>query len=209
MGFHWWWSTTSGTTVGRGQYGQESCGFMIQDEPDGTELSWILTVGSYRNGSRHFGRSCHRCWNFCWWPEYLSQVIKAGSIHSHMITDKSLALLTKKIWNWNVEKEDEMVASPFRGHKHPVSFFVVMADVSDSEDRTIHVWVLWDVESTETVVDPLKGTGSAVCSVAISNDGDRVVSWSFDSTIQVWDLTQPHRLLTWVKRHKRFLQNST
>ena len=35
---------------------------------------------------------------------------------------------------------------------------------------------LWDVKLAETVVAPLKGTKSADCSVAISNDSDCVVS---------------------------------
>ena len=48
------------------------------------------------------------------------------------------------------------------------------------------------MESSETVVGPLKGHKGDVRSVAISNDGERVVSCSYDDTIRVWDLRQMH-----------------
>ena len=57
--------------------------------------------------------------------------------------------------------------------------------ISGSADNTIRVW---DVETGESVCDPLKGHSNWVFSVAFSPDGQRIVSSSYDKTIRVWDV---------------------
>ena len=56
--------------------------------------------------------------------------------------------------------------------------------VSGSDDRTIRVW---DAETGEDVMGPLKGHSGSVTSVAFSPDGRRIVSGSDDTTIRVHD----------------------
>ena len=57
---------------------------------------------------------------------------------------------------------------------------------SGSYDETIRVW---DVETREVVVGPLRGYTYAINSVAFSHDGGRLVSGSSDGTVRIWDLT--------------------
>jgi WD40 repeat protein len=47
---------------------------------------------------------------------------------------------------------------------------------------------VWDATTGQELRD-LPGLTSHVYSVAISADGQRVVSGSFDGTVRVWDLT--------------------
>lgn len=63
---------------------------------------------------------------------------------------------------------------------------------SGSVDRTIRVW---DVETGETVLGPLKGHTDWVCSVAFSPDDRRIVSGSYDCTVRIWDVQTGKQLL--------------
>ena len=52
--------------------------------------------------------------------------------------------------------------------------------VSGSEDQTIQIW---DAETGEVVVGPLKGHTRGVQSIAFLQDGNHIVSGSSDQTI--------------------------
>jgi WD40 repeat protein len=46
---------------------------------------------------------------------------------------------------------------------------------------------MWDLGAGEALGEPLAGHIDAVTSVAVTPDGTRIVSGSFDRTIRVWD----------------------
>ena len=56
--------------------------------------------------------------------------------------------------------------------------------VTGSRDKTIRIW---DVESGNTVGEPLTGHTDCVNSVAYSPDGCHIISGSSDRTIRIWD----------------------
>ena len=70
--------------------------------------------------------------------------------------------------------------------------------VSGSGDKTIRVW---DAETGEEVVGPLKGHSDWVMSVAFSPDGRRIVSGSDDKTIRVWDAETGEEVMGPLKGH--------
>ena len=46
---------------------------------------------------------------------------------------------------------------------------------------------VWDADTGQPVGQPLTGHTDAVCSVAFSPDGHRIVSGSADDTVRLWD----------------------
>ena len=70
--------------------------------------------------------------------------------------------------------------------------------VSGSDDKTIRVW---DAETGEEMVEPLKGHSDWVRSVAFSPDGRRIVSGSDDKTIRVWDAETGEEVVGPLKGH--------
>ncbi len=95
---------------------------------------------------------------------------------------KTLCLKTGKANRWPAS------ISVFWGHNLAVNSVAFSQDskriVSGSYDRTIRVW---DAETGDVVVGPLKEHTSGVNSVAFSQDSKRIVSGSYDHTIRVWD----------------------
>src|SRR6266576_2673764 len=94
----------------------------------------------------------------------------------------TLCLKTGKVDHWPAS------ISVFGGHADAVSSVAFSQDskriVSGSHDQTIRIW---DAETGEVVVGPLKGHTEGVSSVAFSQDSRRIVSGSWDQTIRVWD----------------------
>jgi WD40 repeat protein len=75
---------------------------------------------------------------------------------------------------------------------------------SGSYDNTIFVW---DAETGEIVLGPLKGHTSTVISVAFSSDGKQIVSGSRDNMIRVWDIEAGQVHLGPLKGHASMVES--
>jgi WD40 repeat protein len=75
------------------------------------------------------------------------------------------------------------------GHKNGITCAAFSPDgksiVSGSEDYTLRVWNIENIESGSLL---LEGHEAEVCSVAFSPNGNYVASRSMDDTIQLWDI---------------------
>jgi WD40 repeat protein len=58
-----------------------------------------------------------------------------------------------------------------------------------SGDKAVRVW---DAQTGQSAIDPLKGHNDWVTSVAFSPDGKHIVSGSYDQTVRVWDAQTGH-----------------
>ncbi|EDR06801.1 uncharacterized protein LACBIDRAFT_299688 [Laccaria bicolor S238N-H82] len=70
--------------------------------------------------------------------------------------------------------------------------------VSGSGDKTVRVW---DAQTGQSVIDPLKGHDDYVTSVAFSPDGRHIVSGSHDETVRVWDAQTGQSVMDPLKGH--------
>ena len=70
--------------------------------------------------------------------------------------------------------------------------------VSGSGDKTVRVW---DAQTGQSVMDPLKGHDNWVTSVAFSPDGRHIVSGSDDKTVRVWDAQTGQSVMDPLKGH--------
>ncbi|EDR06794.1 uncharacterized protein LACBIDRAFT_299673 [Laccaria bicolor S238N-H82] len=70
--------------------------------------------------------------------------------------------------------------------------------VSGSGDKTVRVW---DAQTGQSVMDPLKGHDNWVTSVAFSPDGRHIVSGSRDKTVRVWDAQTGQSVMDPLKGH--------
>jgi WD40 repeat protein len=74
------------------------------------------------------------------------------------------------------------------GHAAPVYSFSFSPDrqriASGSADRSVRVW---NAETGQTVLGPLKGHNGCIRSVSFSRDGQRIVSCSAYGLVLVWD----------------------
>jgi len=89
--------------------------------------------------------------------------------------------------------------------------------LSGSWDRTARVW---DVESGETILGPIKTDHNAVYAVAYSPDGSKFATGGYSKAVKIWDSTTAELLstlehrstvwcLTWTSDGKKFLSGST
>ena len=74
--------------------------------------------------------------------------------------------------------------------------------VSGSWDKTVRVW---DVQTGQSVMDPLKGHNRCVTSVAFSPDGRYIVSGSHDKTVRVWDAQTGQTVMGPLKGHESWV----
>src|SRR5262249_41030204 len=85
------------------------------------------------------------------------------------------------------------------GGKHIVSGGGVV-HLSDLEKKPGELKV-WDAKAGQ-VIHSLNGHSHAVCGVAFSPDGKRLVSGGADKTLMVWDVETGQRLIPPLKGHK-------
>lgn len=69
--------------------------------------------------------------------------------------------------------------------------------VTGSYDGTVRVW---DVQTCESILGPLKGHKGFVSAVAISPDGRYIVSGSWDNTVRIWNAQTGAELLKFTER---------
>ena len=60
---------------------------------------------------------------------------------------------------------------------------------------------MWDAQTGQSVVDPLKGHDNGVTSVAFSPDGRHIVSGSCDRTVRVWNAQTGQIVMAPLKGH--------
>ena len=73
---------------------------------------------------------------------------------------------------------------------------------SGSHDKTVRVW---DAQTGQSVMDPLKGHDHWVSSVAFSPDGRHIVSGSYDMTVRLWDAQTGQSVMDPLKGHDRWV----
>ncbi|EDR12082.1 uncharacterized protein LACBIDRAFT_314289 [Laccaria bicolor S238N-H82] len=92
------------------------------------------------------------------------------------------------------------------GHNDKVASVAFSPDgrhiVSGSWDKTIRVW---DAQTGQSVIDPLKGHDDRVTSVAFSPDGRHIVSGSNDKTVRVWDAQTGQSVMDPLKGHDAYV----
>ena len=71
-----------------------------------------------------------------------------------------------------------------RGDQRGVQPRRARASSPAADDNTVRVW---DADTGQPIGQPLTGHTGAVCSVAFSPDGHRIVSGSDDNTVRLWD----------------------
>ncbi len=49
--------------------------------------------------------------------------------------------------------------------------------------------MIWEWESSESVSQVLEGKKTEITCIAVSSDGERILSSSFDGTLRRWDVT--------------------
>ena len=76
--------------------------------------------------------------------------------------------------------------------------------VSGSGDKTVRVW---DAQTGQSVMDPLKGHDKRVTSVAFSPDGRHIVSGSGDNTVVVWDAQTGQSVMDPLKGHDNYVNS--
>ncbi|KIJ97428.1 hypothetical protein K443DRAFT_105698 [Laccaria amethystina LaAM-08-1] len=74
--------------------------------------------------------------------------------------------------------------------------------ISGSYDKTVRVW---DVQTGQSIMDPLKGHDDCVTSVAFSPDGRHIASGSDDKTVRLWDAQTGQSIMDPLKGHSRYV----
>ncbi|EDR01074.1 uncharacterized protein LACBIDRAFT_395470 [Laccaria bicolor S238N-H82] len=119
------------------------------------------------------------------------------SRHFLKLFAKTLTVKMGQMENWS-----EKCILRLAGHDDYVTSVAFSPDgihiVSGSDDKTVRVW---DAQTGQSVMDPLKGHSSLVTSVAFSPDGRHIVSGSNDDTVRVWDAQTGQSIMDPLKGH--------
>ena len=147
-------------------------------------------------GNYHAKGHSNTIWSVAFSPD--SQQIVTGSLDR-----------TAKVWEAGGGKEPLML----KGHSDEIWSVAISADgrriVTGSEDNTAKVWDAASgrelltlkghgaqIDTTAATVSNAKGRSARVFSVAISLDGQRIVTGSSDNTAKVWEAANGRELLT-------------
>ena len=123
------------------------------------------------------------------------------SMHFLKLFQKTLTVKMGQLEHWTgkcffrLAGHDDVVASVAfsSDHRHIVS---------GSHDKTVRVW---DAETGQSVMDPLKGHDHYITSIAFSPDDQHIVSGSVDKTIRVWDTQTGQSIMDPLKGHDNYV----
>lgn len=127
-----------------------------------------------------------------------------SSRDNHYSSDAVVAAPRDRFKDWS-PAGDWHLQKVFQGHTETVHCLAFSHDgkllASGSSDGTI---IVWNVETCETVLDPLNGHTRLVSAIAFSADNRRIVSGSTDCTVRIWDPQTGEQLLEF-KEHKHYI----
>ncbi|EDR06780.1 uncharacterized protein LACBIDRAFT_299652 [Laccaria bicolor S238N-H82] len=123
------------------------------------------------------------------------------SLHFLKLFQKTLTVQIGQREHWSEKCFLKLV-----GHDDYVTSVAFSPDgrhiVSGSCDKTVRVW---DAQTGQSVMDPLKGHDNYVTSVAFSPDGRHIVSGSCDKTVRVWDAQTGQSVMDPLKGHDDYV----
>lgn len=120
------------------------------------------------------------------WSGFQEAVTTAAFSHDGQLV--AAGSLDRTIRVWSVETGEELVR--LEGHEEAVYTLAFAPDgrlATGSMDRSIR---LWDVRASTPQAQVLNGHRDYVLSVAITPDGEWLVSGSKDRSVQVWEPRQ-------------------
>ncbi|EDR06816.1 uncharacterized protein LACBIDRAFT_299706 [Laccaria bicolor S238N-H82] len=123
------------------------------------------------------------------------------SLHFLKLFQKTLTVEIGQMEHWSEKCFLRLV-----GHDSLVTSVAFSPDgrhiVSGSGDKTVRVW---DAQTGQSVMDPLKGHDGRVTSVAFSPNGRHIVSGSGDKTVRVWDAQTGQSVMDPLKGHDDYV----
>ncbi|EDR02557.1 uncharacterized protein LACBIDRAFT_393910 [Laccaria bicolor S238N-H82] len=125
------------------------------------------------------------------------------SLHFFKLFQKTMTVMMGQMEHWS-----ERCFLRIADHDGAVKSVAFSPDgrhiVSGSDDKTVRVW---DAQTGQTVMHPLKGHEDHVTSVAFSPDGRHIISGSDDKTVRVWDAQTGQEVMDPLKGHEFWVKS--
>lgn len=183
------WDLATGTPVGRPLYGHSGPVYCVVISPDGTRM---MTAGHDRT---------IRIWDLASGKRVGKPLIgHLSGVRAMAVTADGRRIVsgsedyTVRIWDLATGSP---VDAPLKGASGWVLSVAVTPDgtrtITGDHDGNVHIWDLTDVPRTESqspaaLSSAAQGHSFGVYALAVSPDGTRIVTGSWDDTVRVWDL---------------------